>query len=61
MQIIGLKSKEASRYVKFIKQLGDDIKSIVANSYITSENDIIAGNRDEINLNNSLEGDDELV
>ena len=41
----GLKSKESAKYVKLVKQLGEDIKTLVVNSYVISENDIIAGDK----------------
>lgn len=43
----GGKSRAVANYVKLIQSIGNDIKEIVANTTVTTENDIIAGNKDE--------------
>lgn len=41
------KSKEVSKYVKLVQAIGDDIKEIVKNTTIATENDVIAGDKKE--------------
>lgn len=41
------KSRAVSNYVKLVQAIGEDIKTIVANTVVVSENDVVAGDKSE--------------